>query len=108
MSTYHNNINQIHYNRNTTLPKKIHSKHKYQLISPVIGNNLYIASSLKSGAAKCFNDLKQLDVINANYFTIIDIDTFETFKFQIDKNLINHNMKTKINNDLDSHRIRVT
>jgi hypothetical protein len=58
-------------------------KSKYQLIYPIIGNNLYFASSLKSGARKCFNDLKELDSVNSDYFTIINVDTLETFKFRI-------------------------
>ena len=59
------------------------TKYKYQLIYPIVGNKLYQATSLKGGAKRCYDELKQLDNIESDYFTVMNVDTFETFKFKI-------------------------
>lgn len=71
-------------NRNVNNINNI-KKHKYQLIYPIFGNKIYHTTSLKGGAQKCYDELKYLDVIQDNYFIVLNIDTNETYKFKIDK-----------------------
>ena len=70
------------------------NKYKYQLIYPVVGTCAYQSTSLKKGAKKCYEELKSLSNINTPYFTVLNLDTYETYKFQIDAENF-----SKINND---------
>lgn len=61
-----------------------HNKYKYQLIHPVVGTRIYQTRSLKKGAKKCYEELKSFNNINSPYFTVLNVDTFEIYKFKID------------------------
>lgn len=80
------------------------NKYKYQLVYPVIGTRVYQTTSLKKGAKKCYEELKSLENINTSYFTVLNIDTYETYKFQIDDkefvdtNIINPNNSNNTDN----------
>lgn len=65
------------------------NKYKYQLIHPVVGTRAYQTTSLKKGAKKCYEELKSLDNISSLHFTILNIDTYETYKFKINHANIN-------------------
>lgn len=65
------------------------NKYKYQLIHPVVGTRAYQTTSLKKGARKCYEELKSLNNINTSQFTILNIDTYKIYKFQIDATNIN-------------------
>lgn len=58
-------------------------KCKYQLIHPIVGTRVYRTNSLKKGAKKCYNELKSLNNINTLTFTILNVETYETFQFKI-------------------------
>lgn len=59
-----------------------YKKHRFRLISPIVGNKIYVTSSLKHGAKKCSTELNKNKY---NEFSIIDIDTFHTYRFVINK-----------------------
>ena len=59
-----------------------YKKHRFRLISPIVGNKIYVTSSLKHGAKKCSTELNKNKYTE---FSIIDIDTFHTYKFVINK-----------------------
>ena len=40
------------------------SSHRFQLISPIQGNKMYICTSLYGGAKKCYNELKSFELNN--------------------------------------------
>jgi hypothetical protein len=61
-----------------------HNKCKYQLIHPVVGTRVYQTTSLKKGAKKCYEELKSLNNIDAAQFSVLNVDTYETYHFQID------------------------
>ena len=63
-----------------------HSKHKYQLIHPVVGTKAYYTTTLMKGAKQCFEELKTLN-INATQFSVLDHETYEVYKFEIDNPL---------------------
>jgi hypothetical protein len=71
--------------------KPSYNKHRYRLIAPIVGNKIYMTSSLKHGAKKCF---QEINVIKNKFpeFAILNIDTYETFRFKV-----NHK-KTKTQN----------
>lgn len=70
-----------------------YKKHRFRLISPIVGNKIYVTSSLKHGAKKCSTELNKNKYTE---FSIIDIDTFHTYKFVINKK------KTQCNNHINS------
>lgn len=72
------------------------TKNRYQLISPILSNKIYTASTLKGGARKCYQCLKSLNR-NYEYFTIMDIDSMEKYDFKINKK--NHANYTNQNNN---------
>jgi len=66
---------------------------RFQLISPIISKNIHTCYDLNEGAKTCYNELK---ANNYNYsmnsennknntFSIMNVDTFETYKFQLGK-----------------------
>jgi hypothetical protein len=65
------------------------NKYKYQLIHPIVGTRVYQTTSLKRGAKKCYEELKSLNNINSPSFTVLNVDTYETFKFRIDSTKVN-------------------
>lgn len=55
---------------------------RYQLISPNMSDKIHKTDSLNDGAKECYKELKISDSsANINNFTIMDVDSFETFKF---------------------------
>lgn len=89
-----------------------HNKYKYQLIYPIVGTRVYQTTSFKKGAVKCYNELKSLNNINSSYFTILNLDTYETYKFKINTKLnpeLNPklNLDTNIQDTLNDLNIRV-
>ena len=56
---------------------------RYQLIKPIMSDKLYDATSLMKGAKKCYNEVKQSRIENAETFTIRNIDTKEIYTFKI-------------------------
>ena len=78
------------------------NKYKYQLIYPVVGTCAYQSTSLKKGAKKCYEELKSLSNINTPYFTVLNLDTYETYKFQLDaenfSKINNDNLQDTVNN----------
>lgn len=59
-----------------------HQKYYYKVIRPYESNNVYLASSLMSGAGKCYAEVIRLNPTSHN-FSIIDINTNEVFDFNI-------------------------
>jgi hypothetical protein len=67
-----------------------YNKHRFRLISPIVGNKLYSSSSFKHVTKKCFDELKnniQFGGKKYTKFAILDIDNYTTYKF----NVIQHN-----------------
>lgn len=65
---------------------------RLQLIHPIHGTKVYQATTFDNAVKKCYNELKENGNIPSDYFSVMNIDTFETFKFGINKN------KNKIHN----------
>jgi len=62
------------------------NKHRYQLIKPFTSDKVYETTDLKRGAKKCYEELKTKQEINdAREFAIMNIDTYEVFRFTIIK-----------------------
>lgn len=61
---------------------------RYQLVSPIMGT-IHDASSLKSGTKKCYNELLQSGAVNYKDFTVMDVDSFEMYKYAINNELVN-------------------
>lgn len=70
-------------------------QYRFQLITPVVSNKIYLTNSVQKGAGKCFEELKGCGANNFNQFTIMNVDNFETYKFAIDKKR-NHLTNNKI------------
>ena len=91
------------------------NKYKYQLVHPVVGTCAYQTTSLKKGAKKCYEELKALDNINASHFTVLNVDTYETYKFEIDSksqlannsNLNNINTNTNMNTQTNNITLKI-
>lgn len=67
------------------------NRSKYQLISPIVGTKIYQTSSPEKGARHCYDELKLISGVNALDFTMMNIDTFETYKYGIaDKTNLGH------------------
>jgi hypothetical protein len=62
-----------------------HFRQRYQLISPVVGNKIYQTSTAKKGAKKCYHELKGYGPIRDTEFSVLNLDSYETYKFKIDK-----------------------
>jgi len=80
--------------------------YKYQLIHPIVGTRVYKTNSLNKGAKKCYEELKSLNNINSEYFTILNIDTYQTFKFKINKQQLvggGHNNNNNNNNNINMY-----
>lgn len=54
----------------------------YKLVRPFESNNVYLASSLMSGAGKCFKEVLRA-MPDTTEFSIIDINSNEVFDFNI-------------------------
>lgn len=84
------------------------NKYKYQLIHPIVGTRAYQTNSFKKGAKKCYEELKSLDNINTTQFTVLNLDTFQTYKFQIDTHKINkqqHDQELEYKNEQNKSEI---
>ena len=56
---------------------------RYQLIKPIVSDKMYETSSLKKASKKCFEEIKSLKIIGLETFTIKNINSNETYTFQI-------------------------
>jgi hypothetical protein len=65
--------------------------HRYQLISPITGQKIYQATSIKKASDKCYKELKDSGFVVNNkdkQFIILNIDTNEPYIFKVkDKNI---------------------
>lgn len=71
-----------------------YKQHRFRLISPMVGNKIYSTTSLKHGAKKCLNELNS-DTKKYDSFAMLDVDTYETYKFKLNyhpKNMRQHNL----------------
>lgn len=59
---------------------------RFQLINPAVGQKIYQTDSLEKGAKKCYGELKQFAGNNHIGFSIMNVDTFEVYKYEIDAN----------------------
>lgn len=57
----------------------------YQLISPIVSNNIYKTSRMMKGAKKCYEELKSHNIKDLETFSIKNRDTNETLTFKIHK-----------------------
>ena len=74
-----------------------YNKHRFRLISPVVGNKIYSSSSLKHVARKCIDELRnniQIGGKKYSNFAILDIDNYTTYKFNLNHHSShrNHNL----------------
>ncbi len=80
--------------------------YRLQLIHPIHGAKIYQASTFDSAVKKCYNELKENGNLNSDYFTVMNINTFETFKFAINKNKKNKSINIQqggsVKNNLDN------
>jgi hypothetical protein len=83
------------------------SKCKYQLIYPVVGTRAYLSLSPEKGAKKCYEELKSLNNVDAQYFTVLNIDTYETYKFKIDSDKSQKTNNDNIQQTINNLNIRV-
>lgn len=61
---------------------------RFQLVGPIVGTKAYQTESFDMGVKKCYQELKQRGGSNFNKydtFSVMDMDTYETYKFKIDK-----------------------
>jgi hypothetical protein len=80
-----------------------YNKHRFRLISPIVGNKIYSSSSVKHVAKKCMDELKSnLQTGGKKYtkFAILDIDNYTTYKFNINYHQKNHNHNLPLNGSL--------
>lgn len=56
---------------------------RYQLIKPIVSHKIYETHSFNRASKKCYDELKALNMLNVNSFTIRDIDTNAMFTFKI-------------------------
>jgi len=80
-----------------------YNKHRFRLISPIVGNKLYSSSSIKHVAKKCINELKNNIQIGGKKYTkfaILDIDNYTTYKFNINYHQKTHNHNLPLNGSL--------
>ena len=59
---------------------------RFQLIKPFIGEKVYETSSLKKGAKKCYQEFKQSQNNKTNEFSVLNIDTHETYRYKVNHN----------------------
>lgn len=60
---------------------KINKYSRFQLVSPVMGSKIYKAPSLNQGSYKCYQELKAASISDWKEFAVMDVDTYEIFKF---------------------------
>jgi hypothetical protein len=80
-----------------------YNKHRFRLISPIVGNKLYSSSSVKHVAKKCMDELKNNIQIGGKKYTkfaILDIDNYTTYKFSINYHQKTHNHNLPLNGPL--------
>ena len=80
-----------------------YNKHRFRLISPIVGNKLYSSSSIKHVAKKCMTELKNnIQYSGKKYtkFAILDIDNYTTYKFSINYHQKTHNHNLPLNGPL--------
>ena len=80
-----------------------YNKHRFRLISPIVGNKLYSSSSVKHVAKKCMDELRNnLQTGGKKYtkFAILDIDNYTTYKFNINYHQKTHNHNLPLNGSL--------
>ena len=79
---------------------------RFQLIKPVISDNIHEATSLLKGAKKCYNELKLSHATNYDEFSIYDIDSKQIHRFKIHCNNNNALQPTipKENEDNVTHK----
>jgi hypothetical protein len=58
---------------------------RLQLISPINTNKIYSSDNHKELLKKCYAELKESGNPNIDSFTVMDPDTLETYKYQINK-----------------------
>lgn len=56
---------------------------RYQLIYPITGNKVYSTSDLYSAGYKCYEELKNLDIIGDSVFVMKDVDSGNVYVFKI-------------------------
>lgn len=61
---------------------------RFQLVSPIVGEKIYQTNSAKAGFKKCYEELKAFGLKNYKEFSVMDINTYKTFKFAIRHNKI--------------------
>ena len=80
-----------------------YNKHRFRLISPIVGNKIYSSSSVKHVAKKCIDELRSnIQVGGKKYtkFAILDIDNYTTYKFNINYHQKTHNHNLPLNGSL--------
>jgi hypothetical protein len=66
----------------------MYNNHRFQLIHPYNGSKIYVTNSVDKAASKCYQELKNNPNKYFNFFTVYNLDTFETFNYKINKNQI--------------------
>lgn len=61
-------------------------QHKFQLITPVVGDKIYQTNSFNKGIKKCYNELKSYGSNKYDKFSVIDLTTYKTYEFALNKN----------------------
>lgn len=60
--------------------------HKYQLLSPIMGNKIYQTNNINKVVKKCYDELKMIGGNkDCNEIVIMNVDNYETFRFNINK-----------------------
>ena len=81
--------------------------YKFRLVYPYESDKIYNKTKIKNAADECYNELKQSNNNNYNYFCVMNIDKNHIYNFEIKKktkNKINQNDNT--NNTLNTEQIK--
>lgn len=63
----------------------MNKQHKFQLISPIIGEKIYQTNSIKKGVQKCYDELKAYGLSNYKEFSVMDTQTYNKYRFAINQ-----------------------
>lgn len=79
---------------------------RYQLIKPILSEKIYESSSMLKGAKKCYKEVKNYKIPNADSFTIRDIDTNKTFVFKIHHPYIPSQLGGELKNGQEGQQVK--
>lgn len=93
-------------------------KKRYQLIKPIISNNIYETSSFNRASKRCYEEVIRLKISNLQTFTMRNIDTNDIYEFKIKSipstqstqstqsivgnNLLKQNIQNNVNNNFNA------